>query len=302
VSSLYRTEAGAQSIAQRYREFLRFWPQPNRQFHVPTRYGETFVVSSGKDDAPPLLLLHGAGSNSAMWIADAPAWSARFKLYAVDVIGEPGFSAESRPPMKSDAFALWLDDVLQGLEIDRFSMIGISLGGWLALDYATRRPARVDRLVLIVPAGIGRQRWSLLFKVLPLLLLGDWGRKKALQIVIGPAPANPGDGHPSYRDFMALVQRHFRPRMERLPVFADAALRQLGMPVLAILGGKDVILDSAETKQRLQRHTPHAEIRYLAELGHGVFGERATILQFLSQVQPAAVDGLTNKAARADDF
>lgn len=284
MSSLYRTEAGAQLIARRYREFLRFWPQPNRQFHVPTRYGETFVVSCGEDGAPPLLLLHGAGSNSAMWIADAPAWSARFKLYAVDVIGEPGFSAESRPPLKSDAFALWLDDVLQGLEIDRFSLIGISLGGWLALDYATRRPARVDRLVIIVPAGIGRQRWSLLFKVLPLLLLGDWGRKKALRIVIGPAPANnSGDIHPSYRDFMALVQQHFRPRMERLPVFADAALRQLGMPVLAILGGKDVILDSAETRQRLQRHTPHAEIRYLAEQGHGVFGERAAILQFLSK-------------------
>jgi pimeloyl-ACP methyl ester carboxylesterase len=282
VNSLYRSEAGAQLIAQRYREFLQYWPQPNRQFHVPTRYGETFVVSCGEDDAPPLLLLHGAGSNSAMWIADAPAWSAKFKLYAVDVIGEPGFSAESRPPMKSDAYALWLDDVLQGLDVDRFSMIGISLGGWLALDYATRRPARVDRLVLIVPAGIGRQRWSILFKILPLLLLGDWGRRKALRIVIGPGAGN--SGLDRYRDFMALVQRYFRPRMERLPVFGDAALRRLIMPVLAILGGRDAILDSAETKQRLERLNPQAAIRYLPEQGHGVFGERATILQFLAKV------------------
>jgi pimeloyl-ACP methyl ester carboxylesterase len=282
VDSIYRTEAGAQLIAQRYREFLQYWPQPNRQFHVPTRFGETFVVSCGQDDAPPLLLLHGAGSNSAMWIADAPAWSAKFKLYAVDVIGEPGFSADSRPPMKSDAYALWLDDVLQVLDIDRFSMIGISLGGWLALDYATRRPARVDRLVLMVPAGIGRQRWSILFKILPLLLLGDWGRRKALRIVIGPGAGN--SSRDAYRDFMALVQRHFRPRMERLPVFADAALRRLIMPVLAILGGRDAILDSAETKQRLESLNPHAAICYLPEQGHGVFGERATILQFLSKV------------------
>jgi pimeloyl-ACP methyl ester carboxylesterase len=282
VNSIYRTEAGARLIAQRYREFLQYWPQPNRQFHVPTRYGETFVVSCGQDDAPPLLVLHGAGSNSAMWIADAPAWSAKFKLYAVDVIGEPGFSAESRLPMKSDAYALWLDDVLQGLGVDRFSMIGISLGGWLALDYATRRPARVDRLVLMVPAGIGRQRWSILFKILPLLLLGDWGRRKALQIIIGPGAGN--SGRDRYRDFMALVQRHFRPRMERLPVFADAALRRLIMPVLAILGGRDAILDSAETKQRLESLNPHAAICYLPEQGHGVFGERATILQFLSKV------------------
>lgn len=283
--NLYRSATGAQAVAQRYQEFLKFWPQPNRQFHVPTRHGETFVVSCGQDAAPPLLLLHGAGSNSAIWIADVPAWSAKFKLYAVDVIGEPGLSAESRPPLKSDAHALWLDDVLQALRIERFSMIGISLGGWLALDYVTRRTARVDRLVLMVPAGVGRQRWSLLFKVLPLLLLGDWGRKQALQIVIGPAPTNAADGRRPYRDFMALVQRHFRPRMERLPVFTDAALRQLTMPVLAILGAKDVILDSAETKHRLERNAARAEIRYLPDQGHGVFGEREAILRWLLDKQ-----------------
>ncbi|HEY0802431.1 MAG TPA: alpha/beta hydrolase [Steroidobacteraceae bacterium] len=282
--SLYRTEAGALLIAQRYQEFLKFWPQPNRQFHVPTRYGDTFVVTCGADDSPPLLLLHGAGSNSAMWIADAAACSTRYKLCAIDMIGEPGFSAESRPPMRSDAYALWLDDVLQGLRIDRFSMVGISLGGWLALDYATRRPARVERLVLIVPAGIGRQRWSMLFKILPLLLLGDWGRKKALQIVIGPESADSTEGRQPYRDFMVLVQRHFRARMERIPVLTDAVLQQLKMPLLAILGGQDVILDSAETKQRLERNVPHAEIRYLPEQGHGVLGERDTILEFLSSL------------------
>jgi len=282
VSSLYKTQTGAQLIAQRYREFMRHWPQPNRQFHVSTRFGETFVVTSGADGTPPLLLLHGAGSNSAMWIGDAAAWSASFKVYAIDVIGEPGFSAEARLPLNSDGYALWLDDVLQALQIDRFSMIGISLGGWLALSYATRRPARVDRLVLLVPAGIGRQRLSLLFKILPLLLLGDWGRKKAMQIVMGAAPTASTDGHRAYMDFSVLVQRHFRPRMERLPVFSDAALQQLTLPVLAILGSKDVILDSAETKARLERTVPHAAIRYLPDSGHGVFGERAAILEFLT--------------------
>jgi pimeloyl-ACP methyl ester carboxylesterase len=282
MSSLYRTPAGAQLIALRYREFLRFWPQPNQQFHVPTRFGETFVVSCGADNAPPLLLLHGAGANSAMWIGDAAAWSARFKVYAIDAIGEPGFSAEARPPLNSDAYALWLDDVLQALHMDRFSVIGLSLGGWLALSYATRRPARVDRLVLIVPAGIGRQRWSFLVKILPLLLLGDWGRKKAMQIVVGGAPVASTDGHQAYMEFMAMVQRHFRSRKERMPIFSDSALRQLTMPVLAILGGKDVILDSHETKARLARTVPHAVIRYLPDLGHGVFGERAAILDFLA--------------------
>lgn len=291
MSGLYRSKQGAQLIVQRYRDFLKLWPQPNRQFHVATRYGDTFVVTCGAEDAPPLLLLHGAGSNSAMWIADAALLSTNFKLHAIDVIGEPGLSAESRPALNSDAYALWLEDVLRALNIGRVSMLGISLGGWLALDFATRQPARIDRLALIVPAGIGRQRPSLLFKILPLLFFGDWGRNKALQIVIGPAAANDADHRPSYRDFMLLVQQHFRPRMQRLPIFPDAALRQLCMPVLAVLGGKDVILDSTETKTRLQGAVPHAQIRYLPDVGHGVFGERAAILQFL-----------TNKAGGADHF
>ena len=287
MSSLYRSESGAQMIAQRYRELLEHWPKPNRQFHVPTRHGETFVVSCGADDAPPLLLLHGAGSNSAMWISDAAAWVNRFKLYAVDVIGEPGFSADSRPPLSSDAYALWLNDVLRALRVERFSMVGISLGGWLALDYATRQPAQVERLVLLVPAGVGRQRWAAMLEILPLLMMGDWGRKRAMQIVIGPGSADSTDGREIYMDFMALVQRHFRSRMEQLPIFSDAALARLTMPLLAVLGGRDVLLDSAETKARLERNVARVEVRYLPDLGHGVFGERAAILEFLSR--PGAV-------------
>jgi pimeloyl-ACP methyl ester carboxylesterase len=217
-----------------------------------------------------------------MWIRDAAAWSARFKVHAIDVIGEPGFSAEARPPLNSDAYALWLDDVLEALHLDRFSMIGLSLGGWLALSYATLRPARVDRLALIVPGGIGRQRSSFLFKVLPLLLLGDWGRKKAMQIVIGAGAGASSEGSRAYMDYVTMVQREFRPRRERLPIFPDSALRRLAMPVLAILGGKDVILDSAETRTRLERCVPGAAIRYLPDLGHGVFGEREALLEFLT--------------------
>ncbi len=54
------------------------------------------------------------------------------------------------------------------------------------------------------------------------------------------------------------------------------------MPVMAILGGKDVLLDSAETKQRLERNVPHAEIRYFPEAGHFIPAPDALpILEFL---------------------
>ena len=91
---------------------------------------------------------------------DAAVWSSRFRVYAIDMIGDAGLSAPSRPPLAGDAHALWLDDVLAGLSVASASFVGMSLGGWLTLDYASPRPGRVERLALICPAGIGRQKTS----------------------------------------------------------------------------------------------------------------------------------------------
>lgn len=68
-----------------------------------------------------------------MWLGDLAAFAARFRVYAIDMIGEAGLSAPSRPPLDSGAYAQWLDNVLDSLSLDRVSIVGISLGGWLAL-------------------------------------------------------------------------------------------------------------------------------------------------------------------------
>ena len=66
-----------------------------------------------------------------MWMGDVAAWAEHFRVYAVDVIGDAGLSAPSRPPLASDAHALWLDDVMQALSLERASLVGVSLAdGW----------------------------------------------------------------------------------------------------------------------------------------------------------------------------
>src|SRR5690606_15033670 len=92
VTGIYTSQAGARAVEETYRRLLAGWPVPAEHLRVPTREGETFVVASGPPDAPPLVLLHGSGSNASMWAPDVAAWSERFRVYAVDVIGEPGRS------------------------------------------------------------------------------------------------------------------------------------------------------------------------------------------------------------------
>ena len=172
MNSIYRTPEAQRQIETQYRDFLKQWPVRNRQFHVPTSQGDTFVIASGDEDKPPLVLLHGAMANSITWMGDIAALTRSFRVYAVDVIGEPGLSAPSRPSVHSDEYASWLSDLVGLLGLDRFSLAGVSLGGWLALDYATRRPESIDRMVLVCPAGVGRQKIGILFKLLLLNIVG----------------------------------------------------------------------------------------------------------------------------------
>ncbi|SDH13448.1 alpha/beta fold hydrolase [Nonomuraea jiangxiensis] len=290
MSGIYSTSAGAQAVERHYRDLLGRWPVAGEHVRVPTARGETFVVASGSADAPALLLLHGSGANSAMWLGDMATWARHFRVYAVDMIGEPGLSAPARPPLASDAYACWLDDVLAGLGVARASIVGVSLGGWLALDYAVRRPGRVERLALLCPSGLGRQRWLPLLGALPLTLLGEGGRRRAMRRILGPAARVPPGGTVAegLGEFALLVHRHFRSRRGKVPVFGDEALRGLDVPLLVVVGGRDALLDSYDTRRRLARLLPHADVRLLPEAGHLLPAQTREIQDFL---EPAAGPG-----------
>lgn len=284
--SSYKSQEGEQLVRDRYAAFLKYWPVPHEQLRVPTREGETFVVACGDPAAPALVLFHGGLTNSSIWMADVAAWALQFRVYAVDMIGEPGFSAPSRPDLKTEAYALWLDDVMHALGMSRASLVGVSLGGWLALDYATRRPAFAASLVVLCPAGVGRQKFGVLFKVFALQLLGEWGKRGAVASVLGRAPENPSPAVRAFGEFLDLIRAHFRPRRTRLPIFSDAALQRLKMPVLAIVGGRDALLDSAETRDRLQRNVAGVDVRFLTDAGHFIAGQTSVILDFLLHGEP----------------
>jgi pimeloyl-ACP methyl ester carboxylesterase len=303
--SLYKSDAGARVVRERYLDFLKRWPVAHQQLRVPTRQGDTFIIACGEETAPVLLLFHGGATNSAMWIFDIAAWSAHFRVYAVDMIGEAGLSAPSRPPLNSDAYALWLDDVMEGIGIARASIVGVSLGGWLALDYATRRPERIESLAVMCPGGVGRQKIAAGLRVVALRLLGTWGSRKAREAILGQTPASLPPAIQAMVDLMSLIHDNFRPRLVKMPIFRADHLKRLTMPVMAILGGKDVLLDSVATKRRLERTVARVDVHYFPEAGHFIPGQTQAILKFLlssktsvQETKPKSLDRETIPAPR----
>ncbi|WP_458688904.1 alpha/beta fold hydrolase [Nocardia tengchongensis] len=277
MSAIYKSEAGRAAIAARYQELLRRWPVAVEQLHLPTREGDTFVLASGPKDAPPVILLHGSGSNSSTWLGDIASWATDFRVYAVDMVGEPGGSAEARPELGTEAVALWLDDVLAGLDLSAVSFVGMSLGGWTALDYAVRRPDKVTKLALLCPGGIGKQKFGWIFKNLLDHLFSNHDLRRSAAIVTG---LNLTD-HAEILDDVALTFTHFTPRTGKLPVFTDAQLSTLTMPVLVIVGEDDVMFKSADTARRSSDSMPDATTRVLPGVGHAILGQTEPILEFL---------------------
>jgi pimeloyl-ACP methyl ester carboxylesterase len=282
MSAVYKSEEGQRLVESRYRDLLARWPVPSEQRSVATSHGDAFVVVCGPSLAPPVVLLQGSGANAAMWLRDIATLSASHRAYCVDVIGEPGLSTPSRPRLDPATYGRWLTEVFDGLGLSSAALVGVSLGGWVALAFATAEPDRVNRLVLISTSGIGRTKTSFVFKTLALMLLGKWGRRKALALAVGPTRAKPDASAIEVGRLAALIGAHVNYRRERLPIFSDGALRRLTMPVLAVAGGQDALLDSDDTVRRLEALAAQATIRLLPDVGHVISGEAHVIASFLS--------------------
>lgn len=159
---------------------------------------------------------------------------------------------------------------------------GVPFGRRLTLDYACRRPSAVSALALMCPAGIGRQK-NFLLRAMPLLLFGSLGKRKVRELVFGPSPkVLPEDARPLVA-LMELIARTIKPRMLRIPRKTDTQLRDLRMPILAIIGGRDVLLDSRDTRERLRRTAPQAEICFIEDGYHFLPNQASRIMAFLDR-------------------
>ncbi len=290
----FRSAAAKERYLELYDSRAREWPVPSDTTTVSTSLGPTFVRISGPDSAPPLVLLHGAGGNSLQWRPNVAALSERHRSYAVDVIYDYGRSVYTSVPTSADDFTSWLDELFDALELgDSISLVGLSYGGWLASQYAVRFPNRLDRVVLLAPAGT----------VLPLSF--SWIRRAMLCVLpsrhftssflywllqdLATKDAAGQEFLEQEIDAAYLAIRSYKlTRLVNPSVLTDTQLQGIRVPTLFLVGENEKIYRALAAIERLNTVAPQIETQVIPDAGHDLTVVQTKlvnrrIVQFLAQ-------------------
>ncbi|NYJ05797.1 alpha/beta fold hydrolase [Petropleomorpha daqingensis] len=105
-------------------------------------------------DGPPLLLLHGIGNSAQTWAGVMDKLAAEHTVLAPDLLGH-GSSDKPRGDYSIAGYANGMRDLLSVLDLETVTVVGHSLGGGIALQFAYQFPERCERLVLVGSGGLG---------------------------------------------------------------------------------------------------------------------------------------------------
>jgi pimeloyl-ACP methyl ester carboxylesterase len=297
--SAFKTSSGEAAFLAAYDAALGQWPVPFEELDIPSRFGSTHVIAGGPKDAPPLVLLHGYAATSTMWSPYIVDFTKRFRVYAIDVMGQCGKSVPDEPIRSAADYVEWLSATLDTLHADKVFLVGMSFGATVALTYAMALPQRVQRLVLLSPGGIilpfSRQfiARGMLMTMFPARAIVNWFMRWM------SVEDNPGDNEgrrvgEQVVELMHLGLKHFRFPKETtraaLPVFSDEQLRSVRVPTFMMIGEREVICDPAKALDRARRLIPDFEGQRVPRASHDMaFTEHglvaARVLEFLTRTR-----------------
>ena len=272
-----------------YNETAKLWPVPSEVKMIDTSYGKTFVRISGPIDAPPLVLLHGMGSNSLMWLRNIEVISKEYRTYAVDDIYGNGLGIYTKTIKDSNDFLNWLDELFDALELgDNINIMGMSYGGWQTGQYVLKFPNRLNKAILLAPAAtilpvssaFGRRA---ILSMLPV----RYFTKRLMYWVMEDAVKKDEKAMSELVDVMFLASKCFKARRPPEPtVFDDNELKSIEVPMLYVVGENEKIYSAEKAVQRINTIAPQIKTEIIPDAGHDLVSVQAEmvnkkVLEFL---------------------
>ncbi|WCB93585.1 hypothetical protein DSM104299_02298 [Baekduia alba] len=263
---------------------------------------------------PAVLLVHGITSSSRTWRTVMPALAEHYDVIAPDLLGH-GRSAKPRGDYSLGAYASGLRDLLVALEVPSATVVGHSLGGGVAMQFAYQFPERVERLALVDSGGLGSEV-SLVLRaatlpgaeyVLPLLassplrgagsvvgsVLGRVGLRASADVQ-GMAEGFESLGDASARRaFVHTARSVIDPTGQRVDA-TDRLYLAEHVPSLIVWGDRDRMIPVKHGREAHER-MPNSRFEVFPGAGHFPFNDDpdrfvALLHDFIATTQPARFD------------
>jgi pimeloyl-ACP methyl ester carboxylesterase len=245
------------------------------------------VIESIPEQRDAVLLVHGWGGSVYSFAETIPAIAAAgYRAIAMDL---PGHGLSDKPTDETKYTTAALADtvlaVADALGLRRFTLVGHSMGGGIALELALRGERRLERIVLINPIGLGKVP-----TIIPVRLISPKIVNRFTPALLGRATirlilnmAFSARGRPTTRD----IEEYWAPtqfdefawacracvHQATWKRISSSRLRALRLPVLVIMGGKDHVIRDVAARAKL---IPTAQLIEIPEGGHLVMQEFAT--------------------------
>jgi pimeloyl-ACP methyl ester carboxylesterase len=269
---------------------------------------------AGDPALPVLLLIHGITSSSATWDPVIPRLAEHAHVIAPDLLGH-GDSDKPRADYSLGGFASSLRDLLEHLGHEHVNVVGHSLGGGVAMQFAYQYYEHCDRLVLVSSGGLG-QEVSVALRaatlpgaefVLPVIAhtrVRDAGvaifrALGKLPIGVAPSMAEVARGYGSLADstartaFVHTLRSVVEPRGQRVHA-GDLLYLAEGRPTLIVWGARDTVIPVAHAYQA-QELIPGSVLEVFERSGHFPHMDEPArfarvLLHFLDSTEPVPLD------------
>ncbi len=272
--SPFKSPKGEADYMAAYDRMMQYWPVPYESLDITGYYGCTHLVVSGPQNGPALVLLHGGRASLTMWSRNVGDLSRNYRVYAIDVMGQPSKSIPAKTFKTRDDLIPWFTELLDALKISKASLIGQSYGGWFTLNYAIHLPERVNKIVLLSPAAcfLPLNAQHMLHGALMFFFPSRWAMKSFKRWETYQTNLDDPENLALYNDKVEQLYlgfKYFRCQGEANPdIFSDGELRRMRIPTLLLIGQQEVIYDPVASVDRARKLIPIIEADLIPNASH----------------------------------
>jgi pimeloyl-ACP methyl ester carboxylesterase len=263
--SVFRNETGKKIVLEAYDSIMASIGIQYEDLYLKTRLGETHIMISGKIENPPLILIHAYYASAASWYKNLKILSENYRVYNVDIIGDPNKSRPIKLIRQLSDFTDWFDDLMDGLKLESSYFIGNSVGAFHITNYALKSPNRIKKMVLIGPAATFRQIMPFYLNTFPGGITG-WSFlvKHAVKWV-----ENGVKFDPNFKRLFYLLLKHGKATNQFFPaVFDDEQLKSIKIPTLLLFGDKEAIYKYQLAIQRAKYLIENIKVEIINQGNH----------------------------------